>query len=378
MFPAPRQRWVDAMAHPEEAIRSITAPTLLVHGRDDQVIPLSTSLTMLEPRRRRPAARLRPVRPLDADRARRALQRARPRLPRDARAAVSPSSGRLVLMGLLDTDVIVMDQVRTFLSNDFAIHDVQGQVVGSLRTEGGVGARLLMGNRELAVHDTDGSLPCRVTDPPDIGFDTFEVHEAAGVVRSRGSSRSSPSSASRCGWSWRPAACWGSRASSSTASSRSGSAGRGRPGKPALARASPSSCCRASATSSRWRPVCRCRSGSGPSGRSSRSTSSAPRSAPARARPGPPETPSWRGEVTARVAQRPAEREGRGADGDPEARGLDRARRPGDGEPGLDLAVGAEDRGRRRTRHRSWTPRGRAPCRRCGSCAARRRARRAS
>lgn len=48
MFPAPRQRWVEAMAHPEEAIRGITAPTLLVHGRDDQVIPLSTSLTMLE------------------------------------------------------------------------------------------------------------------------------------------------------------------------------------------------------------------------------------------------------------------------------------------------------------------------------------------
>lgn len=48
MFPAPRQRWVDAMAHPEAAIRAITAPTLLVHGRDDKVIPLSTTLTMLD------------------------------------------------------------------------------------------------------------------------------------------------------------------------------------------------------------------------------------------------------------------------------------------------------------------------------------------
>lgn len=83
-------------------------------------------------------------------------------------------------MGLLDTDVIVMDQIRTFMSNDFAIHDVQGQVIGSLRTEGGVGARLLMGNRELAVHDADGSLLCRVTDPPDLGFDTFEVHDPQG------------------------------------------------------------------------------------------------------------------------------------------------------------------------------------------------------
>jgi len=48
MFPAPRQRWVDAMAHGEQDIRALTHPTLLVHGRDDKVIPLSTSTTLLE------------------------------------------------------------------------------------------------------------------------------------------------------------------------------------------------------------------------------------------------------------------------------------------------------------------------------------------
>jgi 2-hydroxymuconate-semialdehyde hydrolase len=48
MFPAPRQRWVEAMAHSEAEIRSIKSPTLMVHGRDDKVIPLSTSLTMLD------------------------------------------------------------------------------------------------------------------------------------------------------------------------------------------------------------------------------------------------------------------------------------------------------------------------------------------
>lgn len=47
MFPAPRQRWVDAMAHPEADVRAIGAPTLIVHGRDDKVIPLQTSLTLL-------------------------------------------------------------------------------------------------------------------------------------------------------------------------------------------------------------------------------------------------------------------------------------------------------------------------------------------
>jgi 2-hydroxymuconate-semialdehyde hydrolase len=48
MFPAPRQRWVDAMSHAEADIRALRHPTLLVHGRDDKVIPLSTSLTMLQ------------------------------------------------------------------------------------------------------------------------------------------------------------------------------------------------------------------------------------------------------------------------------------------------------------------------------------------
>ncbi len=46
MFPAPRQRWVDAMASPEAAIRALPHETLVIHGRDDRVIPLSTSLTL--------------------------------------------------------------------------------------------------------------------------------------------------------------------------------------------------------------------------------------------------------------------------------------------------------------------------------------------
>ncbi|BEP71134.1 MULTISPECIES: alpha/beta fold hydrolase [unclassified Variovorax] len=46
MFPAPRQRWVDAMASPEADIRALPHETLLIHGREDQVIPLATSLTL--------------------------------------------------------------------------------------------------------------------------------------------------------------------------------------------------------------------------------------------------------------------------------------------------------------------------------------------
>ena len=46
MFPAPRQRWVDALASPEEAIRALPHETLIVHGREDRVIPLSNALTL--------------------------------------------------------------------------------------------------------------------------------------------------------------------------------------------------------------------------------------------------------------------------------------------------------------------------------------------
>ncbi|KAA0874951.1 alpha/beta fold hydrolase [Nitrincola tapanii] len=46
MFPAPRQRWVDGLASPEEQIRQLPHETLILHGREDEVIPLSASLTL--------------------------------------------------------------------------------------------------------------------------------------------------------------------------------------------------------------------------------------------------------------------------------------------------------------------------------------------
>jgi len=48
MFPAPRQRWVDAMASKEADIRALPHETLIIHGRDDKVIPLANSLTLLD------------------------------------------------------------------------------------------------------------------------------------------------------------------------------------------------------------------------------------------------------------------------------------------------------------------------------------------
>lgn len=48
MFPAPRQRWVDALATPEDRIREIPHETLVIHGRDDRVIPVDNAYRLLQ------------------------------------------------------------------------------------------------------------------------------------------------------------------------------------------------------------------------------------------------------------------------------------------------------------------------------------------
>lgn len=48
MFPAPRQLALDAMTHDATEIARITHPTLIVHGREDQVIPPATSRRLFE------------------------------------------------------------------------------------------------------------------------------------------------------------------------------------------------------------------------------------------------------------------------------------------------------------------------------------------
>ena len=44
LFPEPRQRWLDELAADEEKLRAMPHPTLLVHGREDVIVPLDVSL----------------------------------------------------------------------------------------------------------------------------------------------------------------------------------------------------------------------------------------------------------------------------------------------------------------------------------------------
>ncbi len=48
MFPAPRQQGVEGMASNEVYIRSIKNETLIIHGREDRVIPVETSLKLIK------------------------------------------------------------------------------------------------------------------------------------------------------------------------------------------------------------------------------------------------------------------------------------------------------------------------------------------
>lgn len=46
MFPAPRQNGINALMSKEEDIRALPHDTLVIHGREDQIIPLANSVTL--------------------------------------------------------------------------------------------------------------------------------------------------------------------------------------------------------------------------------------------------------------------------------------------------------------------------------------------
>ncbi len=48
LFPAPRQRWLDALAVGDEALKSLPHKALLIHGRDDRIIPVDASWRMAQ------------------------------------------------------------------------------------------------------------------------------------------------------------------------------------------------------------------------------------------------------------------------------------------------------------------------------------------
>jgi 2-hydroxymuconate-semialdehyde hydrolase len=48
LFPEPRQRWLDALATDEDTLRALPHPTMLVHGREDVIVPWQSSQRLHE------------------------------------------------------------------------------------------------------------------------------------------------------------------------------------------------------------------------------------------------------------------------------------------------------------------------------------------
>jgi pimeloyl-ACP methyl ester carboxylesterase len=47
LFPAPRQRWVDALSLTQDELGAIDVPVLLIHGSEDRIVPLEHGLALL-------------------------------------------------------------------------------------------------------------------------------------------------------------------------------------------------------------------------------------------------------------------------------------------------------------------------------------------
>lgn len=78
-------------------------------------------------------------------------------------------------MALLEQNVLILDQVRGFMSNDFTIMDMHGQPAGYIHTEGSGMSRFFMGNRQFTVTDVDGQPMLRLDDVMSWGRDRMNV-----------------------------------------------------------------------------------------------------------------------------------------------------------------------------------------------------------
>jgi len=48
MFPAPRQRWIEALAADENDLRQLSHHTMMIHGREDRILPYSNALKFFD------------------------------------------------------------------------------------------------------------------------------------------------------------------------------------------------------------------------------------------------------------------------------------------------------------------------------------------
>ena len=84
--------------------------------------------------------------------------------------------------GLLNQDLLILQQFRSGFSPKFDILDDQGRVVGMVAgTEGGA-RRFFLGPREFDVLDADGSRLAHLSDVRDFWRDTYEIVRGDGSM----------------------------------------------------------------------------------------------------------------------------------------------------------------------------------------------------
>ncbi|WP_257476824.1 LURP-one-related/scramblase family protein [Acidipropionibacterium jensenii] len=84
-------------------------------------------------------------------------------------------------MALVDQNVLILQQIRSFLRNDFAILDASGAQIASIHTEGSGASRALAGARDLTVLE-NGYPVLRISDPPNLfSRDTYTVSDGNGL-----------------------------------------------------------------------------------------------------------------------------------------------------------------------------------------------------
>jgi uncharacterized protein YxjI len=81
---------------------------------------------------------------------------------------------------LTGQNLLVVQQVSGFLSNDFALEDGQGRPVAHIQTLGSTASRFLRGNRAFAVVGLDGYPLFRVEDPLGLGRDRYRITDPQG------------------------------------------------------------------------------------------------------------------------------------------------------------------------------------------------------
>ncbi|WHS51234.1 phospholipid scramblase-related protein [Rothia sp. SD9660Na] len=93
-----------------------------------------------------------------------------------------PENSQQGSSSLLTSNTLVVQQTRSFMSNDFEMQSQDGRVLGRVLTTGSTAGRLLKGNRTFDLVDDRGNLLIKIVDPFDFGLDRYELQNPDGSV----------------------------------------------------------------------------------------------------------------------------------------------------------------------------------------------------